>query len=432
LIRELEAAHENDKHQVMWKIAGLDTPPAMRYLCHLVLEASQPLVRRKNALTPLGPRVCAYPEIETTLFQLLDDEGLGPAAASYLAEHGSNAMLHKLHSRWPADAPPRWAHAAAARLIPRLGDEQISALFLSRIEHKAISSGELGRWESIPENFRHRLLALIRKRPLDTRKLVYQAAKSACVTGQSDAVDHVCDKLAKPTTAVRESARGETKLPGLRPGIVGKWDYGWTELQLLKRVVKEHPEHGASPEAGSLACRTARVSDQCPVLENQERWFVLLDEGHPGADGRFRITIIDATSREMIKSIERDGRRRAPEIQPLEQKKQDRDTAHGNRDTTGFPVGSQCPPDVPLPANLPEEGDVEAQDSTSPAKKLESVLANEKQRVQLGLTRARAPARDDEKRFPAFKKPVVDKTTMPLEHGLAIGIQLEDGSCTYW
>lgn len=138
-------------------------------------------------------------------------------------------------------------------------------------------------------SFRKRLLSFIEKRPLDTRDLVYAAAKSGALTGQQECIDYVCDKLAVNT-----------------PGM---WAYGWDELQLLKRIMQKRPELKPGPDDEATARKIAGVPDRHPVLLNQKRWFVLMDDGHPAADGRFRITIIDAVSKKILKTIGAEGGR---------------------------------------------------------------------------------------------------------------------------
>lgn len=297
LIAGYGRAQGKDKWLAMQRISSLGTPDAIGYLCELCEDRAQPINERSNAMLLLAERIPLEPDrVEATFLRLLDDPQpvVAEEAAAKLTQRSlSKKAIAALVDHWPVNRPPAWAAMASVRLIRQLDDPAVSAAFLNRIESPKLHlvwrglDLDLGAWDEVPRTYRTRLLGFMSGRPLDPRGLVHAAAMSAAKAANPQALDFLCDRLVSANTPC--------------------FGAGWDELQIIQALVRRDPKLAPPETEAALARKLAGETTPCLVLKNQDRWFVLLDEGHPGADGRFRITIIDAKSQKVIKAVGTDG-----------------------------------------------------------------------------------------------------------------------------
>ena len=292
LIAQFEEAKQGDKWSSMNKLFGLGTPEAFAYLCRFAEDPTQSVGNRIDAMILLGPLVAEESgRIRSTFLRLLDDgqPRVAEEAAAHLSGLATADAIEALQKRWPIDRPPAWATMAGLRLIRHMDSPAVKEAFQERIEASSMSFDkhgvvDLSEWSEIPPEYRARLLGFIKSRPLDRRRLVWLAARSAAATGSFDALDFLCDRLVV-----------DWPIPS--------FDFGYVELQIMRRMLDKHRALAPSDEEAARARKIAGDSPTCPVLKNQGRLFVLLDRGHPAGDGYFRITVIDAKSNKAIKTV---------------------------------------------------------------------------------------------------------------------------------
>lgn len=301
-----EAERGNDKWLSMQKVYNLGTPEAFAYLCRFAEDPKQPVNDRLNAMLLLKPLATEEPSrIRSTFLRLLDDPQprIVEEAAAYLSGLATADAIAALQKHWPADRPPAWATMAGLGFIRHMDSPAVKKAFQERIEAPGMPFTkhgvvDLSKWSEIPPKYRARLLGFIKSRPLDRRRLVWLAARSAAAAGSFDALDFLCDRLVV-----------DWPIPS--------FDFGYIELQLMQRMLGKHRELVPSDEEAARARKIAGDSPTCPVLKNQGRLFVLLDRGHPAADGIFRITVIDAQSHKVIKTVGTGGGQGIPGLAPL-------------------------------------------------------------------------------------------------------------------
>jgi len=301
-----EAEHGDDKWLSMQKVYNLGTPEAFAYLCRFAEDPKQPANDRLNAMLLLKPLAAEEPgRIRSTFLRLLDDAQprVAEEAAAHLSGLATADAIAALQNHWPADRPPAWATMAGLRLIRHMDSPAVKKVFQERIEAPGMSFTkhgvvDLSEWTEIPPEYRARLLGFIKSRPLDRRRLVWLAARSAAAAGSFDALDFLCDRLVADWS-------------------VPSFDFGYVELQIMQGMLGKHRALAPSDEEAARTRQIAGDSPTCPVLKNQGRLFVLLDRGHPAADGIFRITVIDANSHQVIKTIGTDGRLKKARPVPL-------------------------------------------------------------------------------------------------------------------
>jgi hypothetical protein len=103
---------------------------------------------------------------------------------------------------------------------------------------------------------------------------------------------------------------------------------GYNELKALQQALKANPGLAPSTEQAKLARQIAqdklagefgRVADDAPVLQSRNRWIVLVDHGHPYADGAYAVVVIDSGSHQILKAVGIDGGRRQEMPRPVSQ-----------------------------------------------------------------------------------------------------------------
>jgi len=103
-------------------------------------------------------------------------------------------------------------------------------------------------------------------------------------------------------------------LPVPNPPLQPNGMLAWEPLKALEKMLARIPSLAAREERAQQARRLAGAPNASKVIEVRGQWIVLVDDGHPAADGRFRITVIDCDSRKVLKTLGMDGSRGAMPI----------------------------------------------------------------------------------------------------------------------
>jgi hypothetical protein len=86
-------------------------------------------------------------------------------------------------------------------------------------------------------------------------------------------------------------------------------------LRSLQRVLTEAPEYAAPKDEADLARQAAGVGGSYPVLSINGLWVVLIDGGHPFADGTWAIYVVRAKDGVLLRSVVYGGHPQ-PQTQP--------------------------------------------------------------------------------------------------------------------
>lgn len=91
-------------------------------------------------------------------------------------------------------------------------------------------------------------------------------------------------------------------------------------LVKLETLAKRRPEILADSTSAAAARKAAgKAGSKCPVVENRGRWFVLIDEGHPAADGFYAVVVVDTKTKQVLMRF-RDSAGNAPIAAPAPKK----------------------------------------------------------------------------------------------------------------
>jgi hypothetical protein len=105
------------------------------------------------------------------------------------------------------------------------------------------------------------------------------------------------------------------------PGVIRPAGPGVDHVSLVlwacRKVLEEAPERRAAEPEAKQARRLAQAPDAAPVMRVGPECVVLIDEGHPYADGRSAVIVVDNDEGKIIRSASVDGGRRAP-VRPPE------------------------------------------------------------------------------------------------------------------
>ena len=349
-IERFEAAEDgNTRWLALQRISELNTANAYAFLRKVVEDGARPGDARMQAIALLPHLVPAERGwVRACFIRLLDDGEpriVHEVACRLAAETPTGESLNALAKHWPVDRPPGWASMAALRLIRHMDTPAVREGFQQRIESPRMQyyfpHGEplvdLGDWQQIPPEYQTRLLGFIKRRPVDGRRLVHAAAMSAARAGNSDAIDFLCDRLVSTS------------------GMTG-FLHGYYEVQLFCALLKRDSSLNPAKEVAKRACEAADAPATEPVWANQGRLFVLFPRGHPAADGQYRITVVDAKSFEVVKTIAQGGEplrlERAPQGQGLPRGRNRGGAeetfayqAHLEKICNAFPAGEHIPPE---------------------------------------------------------------------------------------
>jgi hypothetical protein len=90
------------------------------------------------------------------------------------------------------------------------------------------------------------------------------------------------------------------------------------QLENLDALAKRHPRILASPSSHEARRIGGLGYGDWPVVENNGRWFVLENQGHPAADGFFAVTMVDIDTKRLVGRIS-DTKGNAPIVSPVEE-----------------------------------------------------------------------------------------------------------------
>jgi hypothetical protein len=91
------------------------------------------------------------------------------------------------------------------------------------------------------------------------------------------------------------------------------------QLERLEGLARSNPKILAPPASSQKARDIVGVVGHWPVVENNGKWFVLENQGHPAGDGFFRVSVVDISASRLVGRIA-DTTGNAPVSAPVHEK----------------------------------------------------------------------------------------------------------------